>query len=82
MDLMDFSWRATGQNVLVPQILISFKFVDSNNQTQLIEDNTESSGKEVLFPNIVAQLTAEEKHQLMDCIVKELINIKRQRLGV
>lgn len=76
---MNYSWRLTGNNVLCPQVLISFKLVDSNNQSILVEDNTEENGKEVKFPNIVAQLTANEKRDLMEAIIQKLIQIKINR---
>ena len=81
MDVMDLSWRPTGLNVLVPQVLISCRLMDSQTQQTVIEDLRESQSRQVLFPNIVASLTGAERSQLMQAIVNELLAIYRQRHG-
>lgn len=81
MDVMECSWRLTGNSVNCPQILISAKLVDSATQTQVISDLRESQGKQVLFPNVVQNLTADEKQELMEQIVQTLIRIYMRRVG-
>lgn len=81
MDLLDYSWRATGLSVLCPQVLISFRLVDSQTQKTTLDDCRESAGKQVLFPNIVSVLTPAEKAVVMEAIVQSLIGIKQKRLG-
>lgn len=80
MDIPELKWRLTGTNVSCPQVLISAKFVNSNDHSQLIEDMRESEGKQILFPNIVASLTAEERDDLMEAIVMKLLDIRRRRI--
>jgi hypothetical protein len=75
MDVMDFKWEPTGQNVLCPQVKISFRLVDSDTRTTTIEDLRDSEGKSVLFPNIVSTMPASEKQELMKTIVEKLVSI-------
>jgi hypothetical protein len=80
MDIYELKWRTTGINVSCPQILISAKFVNSNNQSQVLDDRTEASGKQVLFPNIVASLTAAERDYLVEKIAWTLTEIYMRRI--
>jgi hypothetical protein len=48
---------------------------DSYNQSITIDDRLETSGKQVLFPNIVASLTVDERKALMGVIVMKLIEL-------
>lgn len=79
MDILDLKWETTGQNVLCPQIKISARFVDSATQKTTISDYRESKGKQVLFPNIVASLTSEERQILISDIVNSLLTIYKAR---
>jgi len=81
MDLLDYSWRTTGLSVACPQVLISFRLVDSQTQTITLDDARESAGRQVLFPNVVGTLTADERRELMEAIVSALLNIRQRRLG-
>jgi hypothetical protein len=81
MDILDLSWRTTGQNVSCPQVLISLRMVDSQTQQTTLADLRESQGKQVLFPNIVAQLTVAERQELMQAIVDALVGIYQRRIG-
>lgn len=82
MDILDLDWKLTGSNVSCPQIRISVKFVDSNNQSIIKSDLRESKGKSVLFPNIISQLTTDERQELIEDIVKSLLNIYRKQIGI
>lgn len=80
MDISSLSWRTTGQNVSCPQILISAKFVSPADHSVVYDDRTEASGKQVLFPNIVAQLNAGERDYLIEKIAMALVDIYRHRI--
>lgn len=80
MDIINLSWRTTGVNVQCPQILLSAKFVSSMNHSTVLDDRTEASGKQVLFPNIVQSLNAGERDYLIDEIAGALVRIYQRRL--
>ena len=80
MDISELKWRTTGTNVLCPQILISAKFVNPLNHSVVLDDRTEASGKQVLFPNIVASLTPAEREYLVEEIAMALVRIYMRRI--
>jgi hypothetical protein len=79
MDILDLRWRTTGVNVQCPQILLSARLVDSQTQKTVYADLRESVSKHVLFPNIVARLTGDERKQLIEDIAMSLIRIYQAR---
>lgn len=80
MDIAELKWRLTGNNVQCPQLLISAKFVSPNNHAQVYSDLTEGSGKQVLFPDIVAALTGGERDYLIEKIALALVDIYMRRV--
>lgn len=77
MDLLDFRWRPTGTNVQMPQIEIQARLVRSGNQSEEIEDIT--GVRRILFPNILQNLSAAERDELVDEVAMKLIDIYRAR---
>ena len=79
MDIMDLAWRATGSNVLCPQVLISARVCDSQTQTTNYEDLRESEGRQVYFPDVMGSLSQAERQKMMQAIVDCIVQIYIER---
>jgi hypothetical protein len=79
MDILDYTLKATGATALCPVLSISFRVVDSLTQTTTITDNMEISGKHILFPQVIAAMTPEEKQELITMLGEFFIEAARRR---
>ena len=75
--LRDRQWRATGANVTMPQYALTVKVCNAQFQNIVYGEYTAN------FPNIIAQLSTDERKLLVDAIEEALIQIliNRHREG-
>ncbi len=74
----------TGQQVLCPQMKITFKVLKSevNPMTKdrdVIDDCT-TADKSILFPDVISKLTKDEKERLKNVLAEFFTQLARERL--
>lgn len=79
-DITEKQFSLTGRNVQMPQISIQFKVVSSSDHSVVYIDKT--GANEILFPNVLTTLTADELQLVREGIVDLALDVMRQRQGV
>lgn len=79
-DITEKRFTLTGRNVQMPQISIQFKVVSSSDHNVVYIDKTGTN--EILFPNVLTTLTADELQIVREGIVELALEVMRKRQGV